>query len=82
MGPAPFTKWYESNGGAIQVQWTGTQLRLLDVQPAPGFRSDADVQPDRIRVVFQSDEDDDDDDVVRSRIEVALVDGEIRVQIS
>lgn len=74
--PDPFTETYNSSGGSITVDWDGSSLSLLAVDPQPGFESDVkDNTSTRIRVEF-------DDGNTDSRIEVRLNGTEIDVTIS
>lgn len=73
---APFTKTYESAGGAITVNWNGSALSLVSTTPAAGFDPEIENdEPRRIRVRFRSDDSD-------WRIEVRISDGQLIEEIS
>jgi hypothetical protein len=75
-GTPPFTKSYQSAGGSITVDWNGTSLSLLAVQPADGYTAEIEDQASaRIRVRFRSDGGD-------SRIEIRADNGQVEEIVS
>jgi hypothetical protein len=69
-GTPPFTTTYSSSGGSITVDWNGTSLSLLAVQPAAGYTAEVEDQTSsRIRVRFRGDDD--------ARIEIRADDGQV-----
>lgn len=71
----PFTKTYQSSGGSITVDWNGSSLSLLSVQPASGYTAEIEDQTAaRIRVRFRGTDD--------SRIEVRADNGQVEEIIS
>lgn len=66
---------YPSTGGAITVNWDGTEMTLGLIEPSSGYTYEIeDERSDRIRVRFRGDDD--------SRIECRLENGRLVVEIT
>jgi cytoskeletal protein RodZ len=71
----PFTRRYDSPGGSITVDWSGSALSLVSVDANAGYTSEIEDQSvSRIRVRFRGDAD--------VRIEVRVRDGRVESTVS